>query len=330
MVLSRTARRHCKADRQASLSTVVSAISPALNSLAHLPCHESLPISTSGQVIPLEPPLAGLARLQSIENNLDTDYRQPNSDDYEFRYPQDFDPPSDYMDLDDTLSNNGSWGIDNHAGQIESRPKTPDNTQLHERYSWGPQIQSPGNPPPPSPSLGGSSDSRCCSNIVISMDSVPPGRYNLCGELSGVWTYPSGALGVCLRHVGGCSACVLGSKLGARAWVIYLLLSCQVPTHSRYGFPILLLVSEELCVSHRVLSGERLVFVAGWSSWCVHCYFWQRSLIYWATQLHFFHFSSYRYVRFVSFGNNSNAKKLGLNCARKIRNGTTPRLTSIK
>jgi hypothetical protein len=28
--------------------------------------------------------------------------------------------------------------------------------------------------------------SRCCSNIVISMDSVPPGRYNLCGELSGV------------------------------------------------------------------------------------------------------------------------------------------------
>src|SRR5882762_156471 len=108
MVLSRTARRHRKANQQASLSTVVSAISPALNTLARLPCHESLPISTSGQVIPLEPPLAGLARLQSIENNLDTDYGQPNSDDYEFGYPQDFDLPSDYMDLDDTLSNNGS------------------------------------------------------------------------------------------------------------------------------------------------------------------------------------------------------------------------------
>jgi len=70
--------------------------------------------------------------------------------------------------------------------------------------------------------------------------------------------------------------------------------------------------------------------ICGWSSQCVHCYFWQRSSIYWATQLHFFHFSSYRCVHFISFGNNSNTKKLGLNCARKIRNGTTPRLTSIK
>jgi len=119
MVLSCTARRHCEANRQASLSTVVSAISPALNSLACLPCHKSLPISTSSQVIPpLEPPLAGLARLQSIENNLDADYRQQNLDDYEFGYPQDFDPPSDYMDLDDTQSNEGSQRIDNHAGQI--------------------------------------------------------------------------------------------------------------------------------------------------------------------------------------------------------------------
>ena len=160
MVLSRTARRHREADRQASLSTVVSAISPLLPHLPHLPRHESLPISTSSQVIPpLEPPLAGLA-LQSIELNdfLDADYRQPNSDDYEFGYLQDLDPPSDYMDLDDTLSNGGSQGIDNRAGQIESRPETPDNAQLHEGYSRGPQIQSLGNSPPPSPSLGGSSD----------------------------------------------------------------------------------------------------------------------------------------------------------------------------
>lgn len=153
MVLSRAARRHREADRRASLSTLVSAISPALLSLAHLPRHESLPISRSSQVIPpLEPPLAGL-ELQSTETN---------SDGYEFGYPQDLYPPSDsftYMDLDDTLSNDGSQGIDYRAGQIESWPKTPDNAQLHEEYSRGPQIQPPGNSPPPSLSLSGSSNS---------------------------------------------------------------------------------------------------------------------------------------------------------------------------
>ena len=136
MVLSRTARRHREANRRASLSTVVLAISPALPSLTHLPCHESLPISTSSQLIPpLEPPLAGF-ELQSTENDfLDADYRQPNSDNYEFGYPQDLYPPSDYMHLDDTLSNDGSEGVGNHAGQIESRPETPDNAQLREEYS---------------------------------------------------------------------------------------------------------------------------------------------------------------------------------------------------
>lgn len=56
---------------------------------------------------------------------------------------------------------------------------------------------------------------------------------------------------------------MLGSKLGARAWVIYLLLSCQVPAHSQYGFPILLLILEELCISHQVLLGETI----GWYLW---------------------------------------------------------------
>ena len=148
MVLSRTARRHRKADQQASLSTVVT------HTLSLLPCPELLPISTSSQVIPpLEPLLAGLA-LQSIELNfLDADYGEQNSDDYEFRYPQDLDHPSDYMD---NLSDDRSQGI---AGQIESQPKTPDNTQLHKGHFRGPQIQFPGNSPPPSPSLSGSSDS---------------------------------------------------------------------------------------------------------------------------------------------------------------------------
>jgi hypothetical protein len=103
--------------------------------------------------------LAGF-ELQSTENDfLDADYRQPNSDNYEFGYPQDLYPPSDYMHLDDTLSNDGSEGVGNHAGQIESRPETPDNAQLREEYSRDPRIQSPGNSPPPSPSLNGSSDS---------------------------------------------------------------------------------------------------------------------------------------------------------------------------
>ena len=123
MVLSRTARRHREADRQASLSTVVTP------SLSLLPCPELLPISTSSRVIPPpEPPLAGLA-LRSIELNfLDADYGEQNSDDYEFGYPQDLDHPSDYMD---TLSDDGSQGL---AGQIESRPKTPDNAQLHKGH----------------------------------------------------------------------------------------------------------------------------------------------------------------------------------------------------
>ena len=140
MVFSRTARRHREADQQASLSTVVSAISPALPSLADLSRPESLLISAynSNQVIPpLELPLAGLA-LQSLENDFsNADYGQPNSDDYEFGYPQDLYPPSDsfmYMDLDDILSNDGSQGIDNRTGQIESGPETHDNAQLHEEY----------------------------------------------------------------------------------------------------------------------------------------------------------------------------------------------------
>ena len=75
---------------------------------------------------PLEPPLAGLA-LQSIDLNfLNADYGEWNSDDYEFRYPQDLDHLSDYMD---TLSDDGSQGI---AGQIKSWPKTPNNAQLHK------------------------------------------------------------------------------------------------------------------------------------------------------------------------------------------------------
>ncbi|KIM81157.1 hypothetical protein PILCRDRAFT_89185 [Piloderma croceum F 1598] len=157
MVLSRTARRHREADRQVSLSTVVSVISPALPSLAR---HETLPISISNQVIPpLELPLVGLA-LQSIENDFsDADYGQPSSDNYEFGYPQDLYPPLDsltYMDLDDILSNDGSQGVDNRAGQIESRPEIPDNALPHEEYS---RSQSPGNSPPPSPSLDGSSSS---------------------------------------------------------------------------------------------------------------------------------------------------------------------------
>ena len=163
MVISRTARRHREADQQASLSTaMVSAISPALPPLTHLPRHESLPLSTSDQVIPpLELPLAGLALQATVTENdfSDADYGQPNSDDYEFGYPQNLYPPSDYMDLDDVLSNDGSQGIDDRAGQIESRPETPDNVQLHEEYSRGPQTQSPGNSLPPTPSLSGSSDS---------------------------------------------------------------------------------------------------------------------------------------------------------------------------
>ena len=74
-------------------------------------------------------------------------------DDYEFGYPQDLDHPSDYMD---TLSDDGSHGI---AGQIESQPKTPDNTQLREGHLRGSQIQFPSNSPPPSPSLSGASNS---------------------------------------------------------------------------------------------------------------------------------------------------------------------------
>lgn len=136
-------------------------MSPALSSLAHLPRHESLPISTSSQLIPpLEPPLAGLELQSTTQNDfLDADDGQPNLDNYEVGYPQNLCPPSDYMDLDDTLSNDGSEGVGNRAGQIGSRPETPDNAQLYEGCSRDPQIQSPGNSPPPSPSLNGSSDS---------------------------------------------------------------------------------------------------------------------------------------------------------------------------
>jgi len=183
MVLSHITRRHCKADQQASLSTLVSAISPALPSLTHLPHHESLPISRSSQVIPpLEPPLAGL-RLQSTENDFsDANYGQPNLDDYKFRYPQNLYPPSGYIDLDDTLSNDGSQEIGNRTGQIGSRPETPDNTQLHEGYSWDPQIQSPGNSLPLSPSLNGSSNSATDKTEELEL-VLPQSMINVFGNL---------------------------------------------------------------------------------------------------------------------------------------------------
>jgi hypothetical protein len=103
---------------------------------------------------------SGTSLQQSITNDFsDADYGQPNSDDFEFRYPQDLYPPSDlFMDLDDILSNDGSQRIDNHVVQIEPRPETPDNAQQHEEYWRGPQIQSPGNSPSPSPSLSSSSN----------------------------------------------------------------------------------------------------------------------------------------------------------------------------
>ena len=128
MVLSHTTRRHHKHQGQpAGISVHCSGTLPLL------PHHELLPMSTSSQVIPpLEPPLTGLA-LQSIKLNfLDADYGEQNSNDYEFRYPQNLDHPSDYMD---TLSDDGSQGI---ASQIESWTKTPNNAKLHEGHSRGP------------------------------------------------------------------------------------------------------------------------------------------------------------------------------------------------
>ena len=89
------------------------------------------------------------------------DYGNANLDEYDFDY-QDFYLPMDSsmnMDPDYALSNGGSQGIDNHTGQIESRPETPDRAPLHKEYLRGPQSQSPGSSPPSSPSLNGSSDS---------------------------------------------------------------------------------------------------------------------------------------------------------------------------
>ena len=128
MVLSHTTRRHH--EHQGQLAGISVHCSGTLPLLLH---HELLPMSTSSQVIPpLEPPLTGLA-LQSIKLNfLDADYGEQNSNDYEFRYPQNLDHPSDYMD---TLSDDGSQGI---AGQIESWTKTPNNAKLHEGHSRGP------------------------------------------------------------------------------------------------------------------------------------------------------------------------------------------------
>jgi hypothetical protein len=117
----------------------------------------------SNQMEPSPGPPLPLLVPESMENNFSgADYGQANSDEYDFDYPQDFYLPADSsadMDPDNASSNGGSQRIDNHAGQIESMPETPDNAQLHEEYSRGPRIQSPGSSPPSSPSLNGSSDS---------------------------------------------------------------------------------------------------------------------------------------------------------------------------
>jgi hypothetical protein len=64
-----------------------------------------------------------------MENDFSgANYGQANLDEYDFNYPQDFylltSSPTD-MDPDNASFNSGSQGIDNHTGQIESRPETP-------------------------------------------------------------------------------------------------------------------------------------------------------------------------------------------------------------
>jgi len=136
-VLPRTARRHCDADQQAVLP--MSAIPPSPARLSRLGLPES---SLSNQMEPSPGPPLPLLVPESMENDFSgADYKQANSDEYDFDYPQDFYLPTDSsadMDNDNTSSNGGSQGIDNHAGQFESRPETPDNTQLHKEYSRGP------------------------------------------------------------------------------------------------------------------------------------------------------------------------------------------------
>ena len=83
--------------------------------------------------------------------------------------------------------------------------------------------------------LFGSLVTWCCEVIVISTDSVPPSHYNLCGELSGVWSYLSRALVACLRHVGSCSAYVLGSK-SAWGFIYYYHTRWSVALWLGFGF----------------------------------------------------------------------------------------------